>query len=239
MTDMTFVVNLNQKISIAIDGTAASGKSTLAKMLAEALEISYLDTGKLYRAVALQFLQEGYLRCQEWNEALAQELLASTDLKLAPEPGQECRVLLQGEDVTERLGETQVERATPYAARLPYVREWLLDCQRQFAQASSVVLAGRDIGTVVLPEATLKVFMSADLKERARRRISQRSENESTQGLEQEISALKRRDTQDSERDIAPMVASADALHLDSSSRDPDELMQAVLTELATRVPAK
>ncbi len=219
-------------IQIAIDGTAASGKSTVARMLAQKLGLSYLDTGKLYRAVALTFLGTSQPDPQSWDEPWAIEQLSSTTLTLKAFPNDECRVMLMGQDVTDRLGEPEVETATPFAARIPAVRAWLLDLQRDLAQTSDVVLAGRDIGTVVLPEATLKVFMQANLKERARRRLSQHNQDFSEQELERAVEDLRARDERDANRECAPMKAAEDALHLDSSQRTPEELVDEIARRL-------
>ena len=222
-------------IQIALDGTAASGKSTVAKRLAEKLSISYLDTGKLYRAVALAFLRESEILAADWNEALAQDILSRTTLKVRPAQCDECRVDLAGADVTDELGDPEVEQATSYAARLPYVRAWLLDLQRELGQRTSIVMAGRDIGTVVLPNADLKVFMVADLQERARRRLLQQGGEISADKLERAVSDLAGRDQRDASRECAPMVAAPDALQLDSTNHTPEELVDMIIAQLKAK----
>jgi cytidylate kinase len=219
-------------LQIAIDGTAASGKSTVAKRLAQKLSISYLDTGKLYRAVALAFLRESTAEPSTWTESLAQEILTNTTLEVKPAQSDECRVHLAGADVTDQLGAPAVELATSFAARLPYVRAWLLDLQRDLGQKVSIVMAGRDIGTVVLPQATLKVFMVADLQERARRRLLQQGVHFGPEELHQAETDLAGRDQRDSNRDCAPMVAAGDALHLDSTRTTPEELVDLIIAQL-------
>lgn len=219
-------------IQIALDGTAASGKSTVAKRLAEKLSISYLDTGKLYRAVALAFLRESSVPPAEWNEEGAREVLARTTLEVRPADSDECRVFLAGVDVTDQLGAPEVEKSTSLAARLPFVRAWLLDLQRDLGQRFSIVMAGRDIGTVVLPQAQLKVFMVADLQERARRRLLQQGVHFGPEELEVAVQDLARRDQIDSSRDCAPMVAAEDALHLDSTGHTPEELVDLIISQL-------
>jgi cytidylate kinase len=219
-------------LQIAIDGTAASGKSTVAKALAQKLSISYLDTGKLYRAVALAFLRESAVAPTDWTEAVAQDILSRTSLEVRPAQSDECRVYLAGVDVTDQLGEPSVELATSFAASLPIVRAWLLELQRDLGRRFSIVMAGRDIGTVVLPDASLKVFMVADLHERARRRLLQQGGAICSQQLEQAVADLAGRDQRDSSRECAPMVAAGDALHLDSTAHTPEELVDQILAQL-------
>ena len=227
---------MSHQFSIAIDGTAASGKSTVAKLLAEKLSCSYLDTGKLYRALALDFLNRCEHPPDQWADPASKisELLSTTKLSMkTPESG-ECRLILHGQDVNEKLSDLEVEKATPYAARLPAVREYLLDVQRDLAKSAAVVMAGRDIGTVVLPNATLKVFIEADLKERARRRLSQHKENFTEEELEAAASDLKTRDDKDANRELAPMKAAEDSVLLDSTSQTPEQLVDTIAQALRT-----
>lgn len=220
-------------LQVAIDGTAASGKSTVAMLLAQRLKISYLDTGKLYRAVTLHFLDQDDRIPQKWDEDWACTALEGTVLEIEPADDGECRICLGKRDVTEILGTNRVETATSYAARLPAVRDWLLDRQREIARTHSVVMAGRDIGTVVLPEATVKVFMEADLEERAKRRLVQQSgEDFSQDELDRAVEALAVRDRLDAERDCAPMVAADDALILNSTRQSPQQLVDLILAKI-------
>lgn len=223
-------------LQIAIDGTAASGKSTVAKRLAEKLSIAYLDTGKLYRAVALAFLRESDLTAEQWDEASAGEILGRTTLEVKPADNDECRVYLAGVDVTDELGAPPVELATSYAARLPVVRAWLLELQRDLGRRYAIVMAGRDIGTVVLPSADLKVFMQADLRERARRRLLQQGVNFGPDELEQAASDLSGRDERDANRECAPMACAEDALRLDSTQLTPEELVDLIVAQLRPAV---
>lgn len=225
------------RFSIAIDGTAASGKSTVAKLLAEELGCSYLDTGKLYRALALAFLNRLAQAPDQWEHHSDEisRVLRQITLSMAAPPAGECRIILDREDVNEKLADLEVERATPFAARMPVVRDYLLDVQRDLARRSSVVMAGRDIGTVVLPDATLKVFIEADLAERARRRLSQHQANFSEQDLARAVEDLASRDSKDSQREIAPMVAADDSMRLDSTRLTPEELVAEIKSALLVR----
>ena len=207
----------------------------MAKLLAERLDIAYLDTGKLYRAVALCFLEDEPLSPDQWSEDWARKKLQDTTLSLDTAAPGEVRVRLSDLDVTDRLAEPTVERATPNCAKLPAVREWLLQLQRDLANSVSIVMAGRDIGTVVLPDATLKVYMEASLEERAKRRLSQHNPNYSDQELATATADLKARDHTDATRDCAPMMAAADALRLDSTTRSPQELVDAIVSRLEAR----
>lgn len=222
-------------IQIALDGTAASGKSTVAKLLAEKLDIAYLDTGKLYRAVALYFLECGQLSPDEWSPEWAKEKLQQTTLSLNTDVPGEVRVHLSGQDVTERLADPTVERATPMCAKLSIVRDWLLDLQRDLANSVSIVMAGRDIGTVVLPDATIKIYMEASLEERARRRLSQQKPNYSESELAEATADLRLRDQTDANRECAPMVAADDALMLDSTSTTPQRLVETIVNHLGEK----
>ncbi len=220
-------------LQVAIDGTAASGKSTVAMLVAHRLRISYLDTGKLYRAVTLHFLDHDARTPETWDEDWACNALKGAVLEIEPSHNGECRICLGKQDVTEILGSTRVEIATSYAARLPAVRDWLLERQREIARTHSVVMAGRDIGTIVLPQATVKVFMEADLEERAKRRLTQQSgENFTEEELQRAVDALAARDRLDAERDCAPMVAADDALRLNSTRQSPEQLVDLILTKV-------
>lgn len=232
------MANIGRPFSIAIDGTAASGKSTVAQILAQNLGCGYLDTGKLYRAIALDFLTHLGTKPEAWAELKSEvdHRLSQVDLKIEIPTSGECRILLERRDVNEQLSELGVESATPFAARLPEVREFLLDVQRDLAKTSSVVMAGRDIGTVVLPKATLKVFIEADLEERARRRLIQHRENYTQDELKASIEALSQRDQKDANREHAPMAVAKDALLLNSTERSPDDLVAEISQVLHERL---
>ena len=222
-----------ETFSIAIDGTAASGKSTVARLLAHKLNCSYLDTGKLYRAIALDLLSRGHEDTQAWAKLDLAAHLDGVKIRIDTPPAGECRIFLQNVDVGHRLDDLKVEQATPFAARLPEVRAFLLDVQRNLAKVSSVVMAGRDIGTVVLPDATLKVFIEADLQERARRRLSQ---HETKKELEEAAEALRKRDEADANRPLAPMSAAKDAVRLDSTNCSAEQLVEDIVRVLNTRL---
>jgi len=205
---------------IAIDGPAASGKGTLAKRLAEHLGVSYLDTGLLYRAVARDVVASG-----RNLEDIAAAIVAAkaVDAQSLGDPG--LRGPLAGD-------------AASIVAKIPDVRAALLDYQRNFARNAErgAVLDGRDIGTVVCPDAHIKIFVTASDEERARRRHLEHQGRGETVSYERVLDDLRRRDARDSGRSIAPLEAAADALHLDTTSLDPHQAFAAVLELVASRI---
>jgi len=205
---------------IAIDGPAASGKGTLAKRLAEHLGVPYLDTGLLYRAVARDVVASG-----RNLEDIAAAIVAAkaVDAQSLGDPG--LRGPLAGD-------------AASIVAKIPDVRAALLDYQRNFARNAGrgAVLDGRDIGTVVCPDAHIKIFVTASDEERARRRHLEHQGRGETVSYERVLEDLRRRDARDSGRSIAPLEAAADALHLDTTTLDPDQAFNAVLGLIAAHI---
>ncbi|HVJ79162.1 MAG TPA: d(CMP) kinase [Hyphomicrobium sp.] len=205
---------------IAIDGPAASGKGTLAKRLAEHLGVPYLDTGLLYRAVARDVVASG-----RNLEDIAAAIVAAkaVDAQSLGDPG--LRGPLAGD-------------AASIVAKIPDVRAALLDYQRNFARNAErgAVLDGRDIGTVVCPDAHIKIFVTASDEERARRRHLEHQGRGETVSYERVLEDLRRRDARDSGRSIAPLEAAADALHLDTTTLDPDQAFNAVLGLIAAHI---
>ena len=199
----------HDKPVIAIDGPAASGKGTLAKRIAAALALPYLDTGLLYRATARRMLDMG--GAGEAAAAAAARAVTATDLG-------------RGD-----LRTPDVDAAASLVASYPAVRAALLDTQRQVAAARGAVLDGRDIGTVVFPDADAKLFVTAAPAERARRRLLQRGEDAGPAAVEREQAALEARDRADAERAAAPLVQAPDALPLDTTALDPDAALARAL----------
>ncbi len=203
-----------EKPVIAIDGPAASGKGTLAKRIAAALDLPYLDTGLLYRATARRMLDaasSGAGGAGEDAAAAAARAVTVSDL---------ARTDLRTPDV---------DRAASLVASYPAVRAALLDTQRQVAHAAGAVLDGRDIGTVVFPDADAKLFVTADPAERARRRLLQRGEEATQAAIRAERAALEARDRADAERDVAPLAQSPDALLLDTTALSADAALSQAL----------
>ncbi len=214
-----------KKIIIAIDGPAASGKSTTAKALAKRLGYTYIDTGAMYRAITLKFLRSPF--CDELfsNEARLKEFLDQTDVHLEGE-----NVFLDCENVSHLIRSHEVSRLVSKVSSLKLVREKLTVCQRKIGEARGVVMDGRDIGTVIFPDAELKIFMTASVKERAKRRYEELLEKSETGTVDITIAELEeeiaQRDKADTERIIAPMRKAPDAITLDTSHLSIDEQVQ-------------
>ncbi len=211
---------------VAIDGPAGAGKSTVASAVARRLGFTRIETGALYRAVALLALRQG-VRLDD--EAALARLAEGLDLHFDPRPDGTNRVLLDGGDVTEALRAPEVSEAASRVAALPAVRAALLGLQRRLGRSGGVVLEGRDIGTVVFPDAEVKVFLTASPQERAARRLAQLRARGVQADPEQVLEAIERRDAQDAGRSVAPLVAAPDAVVIDSTGRSVDEVVDAIV----------
>lgn len=225
---------------VAIDGPAGSGKSTIAGKLAARLGFEKLDTGAMYRAVALAALERA---ANLDDEAAIDELACTVRIDVARRAGARARVLLDGVDVTDEIRTPAVDACVSKVSAYPGVRRAMLDVQRRAADGHDVVAEGRDIGTVVFPAAEVKVFLTADPAERARRRVAQRHEADvdspSKEELEQEftrtLDAIERRDQLDSSREVAPLVPAADAVHIDSTAATIDEVVARIAALIKER----
>ena len=228
LCDQVFVI-------IAIDGPAGSGKSTTARVVAHRLGYLYLDTGAMYRAVALAFI----LQNEERTQASAESLLPSVKIDLE-HTDSGIRVFLNGDDVSERIREPDVTAASSVVAALPAVREKLVEEQRRIARlyqqrGGGVVIDGRDIGTVVFPEADLKFFMLADDTVRARRRFEELRQRGSDVPFEEVLADIRRRDEQDAGRALAPLRKADDAELLDTSQTSIEEQVSIVIKAVKER----
>jgi cytidylate kinase len=216
-----------KKLVIAIDGPAGAGKSTTARLVAEKLGYLYVDTGAMYRAVTLKVLREGVpIR----NEPLISEIAGSVRIRLTG--GNEgLSVFLDDEDVTKQIRSADVTQCVSAVSKIRGVREALITIQRQIGSAGGVVLEGRDIGTVVFPNADLKIFMVADLNTRTERRRAEFH----AQGREVEIGVvqeeIQRRDRIDSTREESPLTKAVDALELDTSTLSVDQQVDFVVAK--------
>jgi CMP/dCMP kinase len=226
-------------VIVAIDGPAGSGKSTTARRVAEQMGWLYLDTGAMYRAVAVAFLEAGV----PFTDEAAAELLADLRLDLVPGAGG-FRVLLNGEDVTDRIRTPESSVAASRVSALPAVRERLVAEQRRIAgerraAGEGAVLEGRDIGTVVFPDAEVKVFLVADPGERARRRRAELSARGEAPSLAEVAADIVARDERDRTRAIAPLRPASDAVELDTTALSVEEQVQSVveLVRAAQAVP--
>jgi cytidylate kinase len=219
------------RINIAIDGPAGAGKSTVARMVAEQLGYIYIDTGAMYRAVTLTALTNGIEPDQ--GDRLA-ALLDGLDIRLEPGEGRQ-RVFVGGEDVTEDIRSRDVTNRVSRVSAIEAVRIFLVDKQRELASGKGVVMDGRDIGSVVLPDAELKIFLTASVRERAERRYLEIGEKQqlTLEQLEREIAD---RDRMDQEREISPLICAPDAVVLDSTSLSIAEVILAIIELSRTKM---
>jgi cytidylate kinase len=214
------------KPRIAIDGPAGAGKSTVARALAQTLGLTYLDTGAMYRAITLSALREG-VRLSDAAELarLAQQI--SIEIR-NDGPDNKNLVFLDGQDVTEEIRLPEVSRNVSVVARCPQVRNILAARQRQIGERGGVVMDGRDIGTVVMPEAEYKFFLNASLEERARRRQAELAAKGEQISLSQMMNELAVRDHIDSGRECAPLRPAADAIHIDTTEMTIEQVVRKI-----------
>lgn len=204
---------MTRRIAIAVDGPGSSGKGTVARGVARALGFQYVDTGAMYRAVALLARRRGV----GWDDAQAIGRLAAELRFRFQWDGDILRVEVDGEDLTRAIRADDVGQGASRISRYPEVRAALLGLQRELGAAGGVVMDGRDIGTVVLPDAELKIFLDASLEERARRRHEELLRRGEVVHLDEVKAALDARDRQDRERATAPLVPADDAIHIDTT----------------------
>ncbi len=214
-----------RKLIIAIDGPVGSGKSSTARRVAELLGYTYLDSGAMYRAVALKALRRGIpFDAAAQLEALAAE--TRIDL-LAGENGQ--RVILDGADVTAEIRTPEVSQSSSKIAVLPGVRKHLVAEQRRAGAAGGVVMEGRDIGTAVFPDAGLKIFLDASVEVRAGRRLAEHTARGERISLEQMMEEVRQRDARDIDREASPLVRAADAVLVDNTAMDVEETARLIV----------
>jgi cytidylate kinase len=212
-------------IRIALDGPSGAGKSSLAKEIAKRLGIVYLDTGALYRTVGLFAKQNG---ADPHSAEQIKKLLSKIKIDVRIENGIQ-RVYLNGEEVGDKIRTPEMSMYASAVSALPCVREFLLGTQRNFAKSNSVIMDGRDIGTVIMPDADVKIYLTASDEVRAKRRFDELKAKGIDTSYEEVLSDIKRRDSADSSREVAPAVKAVDAIMLDNSTFEPEDTVQAAL----------
>jgi cytidylate kinase len=212
-------------LQIAVDGPAGAGKSTVAKAVAEKLGIFYLDTGAMYRAIAAKAMELGI---PAEDEEKISELAERTELRMDHSAGK--RIWCDGIDYTDKIRSPEVSRIVPVIAAYVRVRKRLVNLQRREAEQRSVIMDGRDIGTRVLPQADLKIFLTASAEERARRRWRELQAKGQELALPEVLADIKERDQSDTQRTESPLVAAADARILDTTGLTVAESVQRIVT---------
>ena len=220
-------MNETHPISIAIDGPSGAGKSTLARQLASALHFLYVDTGAIYRTIAY-YAYANHLDPSDETAVLA--ALPDIRIELCHDTEGLQRMILNGEDVTDAIRLPQISQYASVVSAYPGVRAFLLEMQRDFARKGSVIMDGRDIGTVVLPHADVKIFLTASPEARARRRCLELEQRGTPEPFDQVLSEIQQRDWDDSHRETAPLRQAEDAVVVDTTELNFEESLAALLT---------
>ena len=207
---------------VAIDGPAGAGKGTITKLVGERLGLVNIDTGATFRCVALNMIQEN-IKIEE--EKKIQEVLDKIHIKMEPNG----KIFLNEKEVTKRIRENDVNDLVSPVSTLPIVRNKLLEIQRKIAEGKNVIMEGRDIGTVVFPNADVKIYLDATAEERARRRVLQNQEKGIEASYEEVLEKIKERDKRDSTREIAPLKKAEDAIYVDSTNLNIDQVVEEVI----------
>lgn len=219
--------------SIAIDGPAGAGKSTLSRRTAMELHYLYVDTGAIYRSISLGLRERGV---DVEDQAAVAAALSGIRVELAYGADGLQRMKLDGKDVTEAIREPEISLLTSVAAAYPQVRAYLLETQRELARTHNVVMDGRDIGTVVLPDADVKIFLTASPEARARRRALELESRGTPEPFEKILAEIRERDWQDMHRTIAPLRQAEDAVVLDTTELDFEQSAAALLRLIEERL---
>lgn len=227
---------MNGFYAIAIDGPSGAGKSSLARRLAALFQFIYVDTGAIYRTVGLAAYRAGIDRR---DEAAVAALLPEISITIGYNQAGEQRMYLDGEDVSDQIRLPEISICASDVAALPAVRAYLLEMQRKLARENHVIMDGRDIGTVVLPEAELKIFLTASAQARARRRLLELEGKGLAASFEEVLKDIEYRDAQDSGRAAAPLKAAEDAVLVDTSDIDFEESLALLAELVVTRLAPK
>ncbi len=220
---------------IALDGPSGAGKSSLAKLIAKRLGILYVDTGAMYRSIGLYMKENGI---QKDDEEAVISALPSVRLDIRFENGEQ-HIYLCDEDVGDRIRTPEISMYASRVSAIPAVRAFLLDTQRTLAKENSVIMDGRDIGTVIFPDAEVKIFLTASVEARAQRRVKELEAKGIPTTYEEVLRDMIERDKNDRERTIAPAVAAEDAVILDNSDLDVDGTVDAAVEIIETKLAQK
>lgn len=207
---------------VAIDGPAGAGKGTITKLVGEKLGLINIDTGATFRCVALNMIQE---KIDIKEEEKIQEILNRINIQMETDG----RIFLNGEDVTRKIRENDVNNLVSPVSTLPIVRNKLLEVQRKISEGKDVIMEGRDIGTVVFPNADVKIYLDATAEERAKRRVLQNQEKGIVSSYEEVLAGIKDRDKRDSTRKIAPLKKAEDAIYLDSTNLSIEQVKNKII----------
>ncbi len=207
---------------VAIDGPAGAGKGTITKQVGEKLGFINIDTGAMFRCVTLRILQEGI---SIENEQEIQKLLETIEIEIKENE----EVFLNGENVTKKIRENEVNNMVSPVSVIRIVREKLLQLQRKMAEGKNVIMEGRDIGTVIFPNANVKIYLDATPEERARRRVKQNEEKQIPCSYEEVLQGIMDRDKRDSSREVAPLKKADDAIYIDSSDMTIEEVVNQII----------
>lgn len=212
-------------IKIAIDGPAGAGKSSIAKEISKKLGFIYIDTGALYRSIAYYSYNHG---AKDFQAEKVISLLSEIDIQLKYVEDFQ-KVIVNGQDVSDYIRTPIISKGSSIVSAIPQVRTFLLDLQRNIAEKNNVIMDGRDIGTVVLPNADLKIFLTASAEERANRRYNQLKETEDCPSWNEILNDINQRDYNDSHREVAPLKRSEDAILVDTTEMSQDEVINHIL----------
>lgn len=209
---------------VAIDGKAGTGKGTVTKVIAERLGFITIDTGAMYRCVTLRVLQEGIT---EKDIDRIKEIMNDITINIKKNDGEQ-KVYLDGKDVTKEIRTTEVDRNVSWVSAIPYVREKITPMQRKMGESGNIIMEGRDIGSVVFPNANVKIFLDASDEEIAKRRYRQNIERGMNVTYEQVLEDIKKRNEYDSKRDIAPLQKACDAIYIDTTNMTVEEEVEKI-----------
>lgn len=210
-----------KNISIALDGPAGAGKSTIAKIIAKRMNLVYIDTGAMYRAITLKILNKEIPLEKEQN---IKDILSSTKIDLDEE-----NIFLDGKQVKDEIREPRINQFVSQVAKIPFIRDKMVTMQREIASCKNVIMDGRDIGTNVLPNATYKFFLTASIDERANRRFMELQSKGFQMTFDQVKSEIEQRDKTDRERELAPLKKAEDAILIDTTEKSIDEVVEAII----------